>query len=216
MNPPAHGTPSRSSTSPLPSEAVVAGASVVIVPGFMCGQEQYKEMAQSLASRGVRVAVVPLEWYDWFPTVATNSMRHVLDAIDHTVRHLAAQPAERGGGPGGISMSTAAAAELIVPVPRMSAVSLVDEWIGRAVGGVGGHFALEAPAGGEAGGEEGGEAGEARVGQVALVAHSAGGWLSRLYLSDKEHYGRVYRGSTLVHSLITLGSPHKASAVTAM
>lgn len=41
---------------------------------------------------------------------------------------------------------------------------------------------------------------------------SAGGWISRIYLSSREYGGRAYRGSDYIHSLVTLGTPH-ASAV---
>ena len=46
------------------------------------------------------------------------------------------------------------------------------------------------------------------TGRIALIGHSAGGWISRLYLSDRSYGGRAYRGSQLVHSLVTLGTPH--------
>lgn len=44
--------------------------------------------------------------------------------------------------------------------------------------------------------------------RIALIGHSAGGWISRAYLSDRNYGGRSYGGSELVHSLVTLGSPH--------
>lgn len=46
------------------------------------------------------------------------------------------------------------------------------------------------------------------TGKVALIGHSAGGWICRAYLSDRDYGGRVYGGTKFVHSLITLGSPH--------
>jgi hypothetical protein len=46
------------------------------------------------------------------------------------------------------------------------------------------------------------------LGRVALIGHSAGGWICRAYLSDRNYGGRVYNGHELIHSLITLGSPH--------
>jgi hypothetical protein len=45
-------------------------------------------------------------------------------------------------------------------------------------------------------------------GKIALIGHSAGGWISRIYLSRRNYAGRVYGGSDLVHSLVTLGTPH--------
>jgi len=46
------------------------------------------------------------------------------------------------------------------------------------------------------------------MGKVALIGHSAGGWICRAYLSDRNYGGKSYGGNQLVHSLITLGSPH--------
>jgi len=45
-------------------------------------------------------------------------------------------------------------------------------------------------------------------GRVALIGHSAGGWISRAYLSSRKYGGKRYEGHKLVHSLITLGTPH--------
>ena len=36
----------------------------------------------------------------------------------------------------------------------------------------------------------------------------AGGWIARAYLSDREYGGKIYNGKELVHSIITMGSPH--------
>jgi hypothetical protein len=46
------------------------------------------------------------------------------------------------------------------------------------------------------------------TGQIALIGHSIGGVLGRLYLSPKPFLGRAYRGVDYVERLITLGSPH--------
>jgi len=46
------------------------------------------------------------------------------------------------------------------------------------------------------------------TGQVTLIGHSAGGVMSRLYLSPRPLLGHVYRGLDFVSHLITLGSPH--------
>lgn len=40
------------------------------------------------------------------------------------------------------------------------------------------------------------------------MAHSAGGWISRLYLSTAAYDGRAYNGARFVSTLVTLGSPH--------
>ncbi len=49
---------------------------------------------------------------------------------------------------------------------------------------------------------------ESTTGKVTLVAHSAGGLVSRLYLSPEPFRGYAYRGLDYVDHLITLGSPH--------
>lgn len=46
------------------------------------------------------------------------------------------------------------------------------------------------------------------MGKVALIGHSAGGWICRAYLSQRNYGGKSYGGQELIHSLITLGSPH--------
>jgi len=37
---------------------------------------------------------------------------------------------------------------------------------------------------------------------------SAGGWISRVYLSSSAYGGKAYEGFNYIHSLVTLGSPH--------
>ncbi|EKX45578.1 hypothetical protein GUITHDRAFT_71160 [Guillardia theta CCMP2712] len=44
--------------------------------------------------------------------------------------------------------------------------------------------------------------------KVILVAHSAAGWISRIFLSVRQYGGRAYAGSRFVRTLITLGTPH--------
>ena len=52
------------------------------------------------------------------------------------------------------------------------------------------------------------------VPQVNLIGHSAGGWVSRIYLGDQPYLGRgkvtssCWKAHPLVASLITLGTPH--------
>ncbi|MFQ3614066.1 MAG: lipase [Cyanobacteriota bacterium] len=44
--------------------------------------------------------------------------------------------------------------------------------------------------------------------QVNLVAHSAGGWIARIYLGSVPYCGQVWQGRAQVATLISLGSPH--------
>jgi pimeloyl-ACP methyl ester carboxylesterase len=46
------------------------------------------------------------------------------------------------------------------------------------------------------------------TGKITLIGHSAGGILSRLYLSREPFFGRVYGGVDWVDRLVTLGSPN--------
>ncbi len=41
-----------------------------------------------------------------------------------------------------------------------------------------------------------------------IIAHSAGGWLARIYLGDRPYYQRVWHGRQLVQKLVCLGTPH--------
>jgi triacylglycerol esterase/lipase EstA (alpha/beta hydrolase family) len=52
--------------------------------------------------------------------------------------------------------------------------------------------------------------------KAAIVASSAAGWISRIFLADGPPYSNtVYYGADRVHTLVTLGTPHtSAEAVT--
>jgi triacylglycerol esterase/lipase EstA (alpha/beta hydrolase family) len=53
-----------------------------------------------------------------------------------------------------------------------------------------------------------------KVSQINLIGHSAGGWISRIYLGEKLYVGRgevqgwVWQAHPLVATLVTLGTPH--------
>ncbi len=44
--------------------------------------------------------------------------------------------------------------------------------------------------------------------QVNLIGHSAGGWISRIYLGATPYCGQVWHGLPQVRTLVTLGTPH--------
>ncbi|MBW4476590.1 MAG: lipase [Tolypothrix brevis GSE-NOS-MK-07-07A] len=50
--------------------------------------------------------------------------------------------------------------------------------------------------------------------QINLIGHSAGGWISRIYLGEKPYFGRgevqpsTYCAHDVVNTLVTLGTPH--------
>jgi triacylglycerol esterase/lipase EstA (alpha/beta hydrolase family) len=55
---------------------------------------------------------------------------------------------------------------------------------------------------------------EHNASQINLIGHSAGGWISRIYMGETAYSGRGETKSTLwqahpqIHTLITLGTPH--------
>ena len=46
--------------------------------------------------------------------------------------------------------------------------------------------------------------------QVNIIAHSAGGWLSRIYLGDHPYYDKVWDARSKVAKLICLGTPQRS------
>lgn len=50
---------------------------------------------------------------------------------------------------------------------------------------------------------------------VTIVAHSAAGWIARIYLGDASYpspeRGTVWSGSSFVHTLVCLGTPHNSA-----
>ncbi len=46
--------------------------------------------------------------------------------------------------------------------------------------------------------------------RVNLIAHSAGGWIARIYLGDRAYYGQSWHGRSRVASLISLGTPQES------
>ena len=186
----------------------------VVVPGFLSGASDFREMADSLSARGIRTAVVPMAAWHWLPCLGGRSMRPILERIDHTVRHLAAAEGDPAAVPG-FEYSWQDCLTDFVHTPggiwEVGGSAEVQEY---PIVEPRGHFP---------------EAGAAR-GRVALIGHSAGGWISRVYLSKRRasmalvppssalpprwrrcsarrYGGRAYDGSQLVHSLVTLGAP---------
>jgi len=172
----------------------------VIVPGFLYGARDFQPLAEALTARGIPSVVVPMPFWHWIPCMGGRSMRPILERIDHTVRHLAALGPDSASDPQQPST---------VPPFKYSLLDLVADFRNNPGGvlEVGGsaepdEFTLWEPRGDFPALEE------PAKGRVTLIGHSAGGWISRLYLSERAYGGKAYRGSELVHSLVTLGSPH--------
>ncbi|WP_404785725.1 lipase family alpha/beta hydrolase [Altericista sp. CCNU0014] len=44
--------------------------------------------------------------------------------------------------------------------------------------------------------------------RINLIGHSAGGWISRIYMGDRPYCGQKWAGQPQVSTLMTLGTPH--------
>ena len=166
----------------------------VIVPGFLTGADELQPLVDSLKARGIPSIAVPFPNWHWLPCLGGRSARPILERIDFTVRHLSAN----GGDVDSI------------PDFEYSAMDCFQDFRDNP-GGVmeaGGSAEVDSfpkditPRG------KFSIPFEDAKGRVALIGHSAGGWISRVYLSNRDYGGRTYGGSDLVHSLVTLGSPH--------
>lgn len=170
----------------------------VIVPGFLNDAADYQPLARSLTERGVPTAVVPMPIWHWIPTIGGRSVRPVLERIDHAVRHVAAMG----------SAAESSTEPLVVPPISYSLADLISDFQ-ETPGGVlsvgGSTWPDEYPTVEPRGSFP--EAPEAR-GSVALIGCSAGGYMGRIYLASRAYGGKQYGGQDLVHSLVTLGTPH--------
>jgi pimeloyl-ACP methyl ester carboxylesterase len=163
----------------------------VIVPGFLTGASDFQSLAQALTDRGIPTVAVPMPNWHWLPCLGGRSMRPVLERLDFVVRHVAS---------GNINN-----------IPSMD-YNMAHLWhdFEHNPGGilkVGGSWEVEDYPVVEPAGTFPAPA-NPPIGKIALIGHSAGGWISRIYLSERNYGGRAYAGSALVHSLVTLGTPH--------
>ena len=176
----------------------------VIVPGFLSDESDFYELAEALSADGIATAVVPMKLWHWIPILGGRSVRPLLDRIAHAVEHVAALGPAAEVGP--------APVRLCVPTPEYSALDCWNDFTANP-GGVlkagGTDQPDEYPDVEPAGTFPRAPPPKARV---ALIGHSAGGYAARIFLSDRAYGGRAYGGRKLVHSLVTLGTPHVAGA----
>ena len=175
----------------------------VICPGFLNDARDFEPLARALTKRGIATAVAPFPLWHWVPQVGGRSVRPVLERIEHAVRHVAAMDDET------LASAVATGKPLTVPPMEYSFSELVDDFKNNP----GGVFAV----GGSASPDEY-PIFEPRGsfpppptdprGRVAVIGHSASGWIARILLSERAYGGKAYCGGSLVHSLVTLGSPH--------
>lgn len=201
----------------------------VIVPGFLTGKDEFLPLADSLNNIGIPAVVVPMPNWHWLPCLGGRSMRPMLERIDFAVRHLAGvagelgdyerttadaleksldDALERSGDDGNKARAKAKDPQLLVPPFSYNVVDCYQDFRNNPGGvlEVGGsaevdEYPLWTPRGSFPPAPE-------AAGRVALIGHSAGGWICRAYLTERNYGGRSYDGKRLVHSLITLGSPH--------
>ena len=170
----------------------------VIVPGFLNDANDYAPLAKSLTERGIPAVVVPMPIWHWIPSIGGRSVRPICERIDHAVRHVSA-----------MGTDAESSSKLSVPPIGYTLDDLIEDFKTNPGGPakVGGSELPKEypddvtprgtfPAAGDP------------AGKVALIGCSAGGYMARIYLSSRSYAGRAYRGSELVHSLVTLGTPH--------
>ena len=63
----------------------------VILPGYLAGAIEYRDLEQALNDRGIPTLTVPLRWQDWVPTIGGRSVTPVLRRIDVTVKQMLEQ-----------------------------------------------------------------------------------------------------------------------------
>jgi len=169
----------------------------VLVPGFLTGADEFESLCQALTDGGLPTIAIPMPAWHWVSCLGGRSARPILERIDYTVKHLIANDGD------------------VTKVPKNFDYSLVDAY-GDFMHNPGGILAV----GGSQKVEEypmveprgkfilPQDKDLAPNTKVALIGHSAGGWISRAYLSDRSYGGKVYGGQKYVHSLVTLGTPH--------
>ena len=168
----------------------------VLVPGFLTGAEEFASLCDELGKCGLPTVAVPMPYWHWISCLGGRSVRPMLERIDFTVKWLLAS----GGD--------------ISKIPNFS-YSAYDCFVDFRTnpGGilkVGGYdspddYRLIEPRGTFPLPDESELPPNAKI---ALIGHSAGGWISRVYVSDRKYGGKVYGGRKYIHSLVTLGTPH--------
>eukprot|EP00929_Paragymnodinium_shiwhaense_P109579 TRINITY_DN76057_c0_g1_i1.p1 TRINITY_DN76057_c0_g1~~TRINITY_DN76057_c0_g1_i1.p1 ORF type:complete len:370 (-),score=48.54 TRINITY_DN76057_c0_g1_i1:84-1193(-) len=204
LRPPARSLPTtlQAAVSAAPEGSGGDADLALIVPGFLGSAEDFQGLATDMTAAGYPAVVVPIRWWHWLPCIGGRSIRPILERIDHAVRAAEARLAN------GEAVDS-------LPEPDYSCLDLLSD-LATNPGGflkVGGssdpaEYPAVQPAGKDFLITESGERAPCRI---ALVAHSAAGWISRIFLSPVEYGGRTYHGASRVHSLVCLGSPMKLS-----
>ncbi|CAK9062868.1 unnamed protein product [Durusdinium trenchii] len=166
----------------------------VILPGFLGSSEDFEDLARDLRRAGYGAAVAPISWWHWIPCVGGRSMRPILERIDFAVNQVLEDLNTTSISPPSYTLQDFLVDFLTNPGGILKVGGTDDPADYPALTPRGDDFASPA------------SPGSGR--RVALVAHSAAGWISRVYLSGVNYGGRSFKGSKKVHSLVCLGSPH--------
>lgn len=181
-------------SAPASSSSTNNIKAAVLIPGFLTGAGEFKEMCDLLTAKGIPTVAVAMPNWHWIPCLGGRSARPMLERIDFTVKHLLAADGDvtkipKFGynaldcwqdfqkNPGGVASAGGASAVEDYPVVEPKGKFLLPT--------------LSAD----------------NNSKVALIGHSAGGWIARAYLSNRNYGGKVYNGNKYIHSLVTLGSP---------
>lgn len=173
----------------------------VLVPGFLTGADEFATLCQDLTNAGLPTVAVPMPNWHWVPCIGGRSVRPILERLDFTVQHLIANDGD------------------INSIPKYD-YNLIDMWkdFQTNPGGIlevgGSDVVDEYPQDVDPQGifpmpynvpQDGSSK------KIALIGHSAGGWMARAYLSKRNYGGKIYNGHRFVHSLVTLGTPHMSA-----
>mmetsp|Transcript_26145 Transcript_26145/g.60972 ORF Transcript_26145/g.60972 Transcript_26145/m.60972 type:complete len:397 (-) Transcript_26145:28-1218(-) len=169
----------------------------VVIPGLLYDSSSMEPLAKALEEEGIAAAIVPIEWWHWLPCLGGRSMRPVLERINFAVAHVL----RRG-------------VDVPMPEPEYSFADFLTDFMQNPGGvlKVGGstnpdEYPKVDPQGQDFQALRKSGFGDVE-GKVALVGHSAGGWIARIFSSDSVYGGFAYKGSPWVHSIVSLGSPH--------
>jgi len=195
-------------------------AAAVIVPGFLTGADEFEPLCKALTERGIPTVAVPMPNWHWLPCLGGRSARPILERIDFAVKHIVANY-ENTDNP-----IIASNAVLNIPEYRYSVWDCWQDFRNNPGGALkaGGSSEVDeypvvepkgyfpSPESFRKGTNNKNGTSDSKTKQpkkkIALIGHSAGGWISRVYLSSSPYGGRVYEGSKYIHSLVTLGTPH--------
>jgi len=190
-------------------------------------------MCQSLKDKGIPTVAVKMPNWHWLPSLGGRSARPILERIDYTVQHVIAHfdnnnDDEHNNNNNDIND------EIVIPPYDYSLWDLYQDFRDNPGGAmkVGGSSRVEFYPDVEPKGKfqfpipttisnannnnnnnntstsTSTKKKKKKKKKIALIGHSAGGWISRVYLSSSLYGGKSYDGYQYIHSLVTLGTPH--------